>query len=104
MGGALSIASDAGLGHLWAVLTSYWKFMLQPSTMKEPTTESSDFFVARRGDLLLQRYRIQAKLGGGVYSTTYLITDEQNRFAPYIGPLTMMLTRIRTVRSRRTKR
>ncbi|KIP04132.1 hypothetical protein PHLGIDRAFT_206381 [Phlebiopsis gigantea 11061_1 CR5-6] len=83
MGGTLSI--NKGLSCLRSILTSltmYWSPASHPSATQKAALEPSDFFVARRGDCLQGRYRIQVKLGGGVHSNTFLVVDERNAEKP----------------------
>jgi hypothetical protein len=51
-----------------------------PSVDVEITKESSGFLYIQRGYLLHQRYRVHAKLGGGVSSTTWLVEDVRHSY------------------------
>lgn len=42
-----------------------------------------DFYPARRHEKLNKRYRIQTKLGAGVWSSTWLVRDTSEVYNPY---------------------
>ena len=55
------------------------RFSILPVDSTVADTPDSDFFTARPSQVLGERYEVRAKLGGGVYSTTYLVIDKMCR-------------------------
>lgn len=71
-----SFSLTSPLGYLFHALV--WLWAPKHESVEHTSDTDSDFYCARPNQLLCGRYRVFGKLGGGVYSTTYLVSDESN--------------------------